>query len=226
VDQQVKIRGYRIEPSEIESVLLQRSEVAEAVVVARADDSGPIRLIAYLVCPASGSQTAADLRTWLKEQLPEYMTPSSLVFLDALPRNPNGKIDRQALPVPDTDRPARDKAPAPPRDEKEKLLADIWSAVLRMEPVGIFDDFFELGGDSILSIRIVARAKENGLKITPNQLFASRTIAALAAAAELAHEGNGAGVVDASANAPESDLNDEEIERFLERLEQTVPSAD
>jgi len=97
---------------------------------------------------------------------------------------------------------------------------------LRVEPVGIFDDFFELGGDSILSIRIVARAKENGLKITPNQLFASRNIATLAAAAEQAHEGNGAGVVDALASSPETDLNDEEIERFLERLEQAVPSSD
>jgi len=223
VDQQVKIRGYRIELAEIESVLLQRPEVAEAAVVARVEDVGDTRLIAYLVCPGSRPQTVAELREWLKERLPEYMAPSTFILLDALPRNPNGKIDMQALPAPDATSTLRDKAPAPPRDEKERLLTDIWSAVLRVEPIGIFDDFFELGGDSILSIRIVARAKEAGLKITPNQLFASRTIAALAAA-DPVHSENGA--IDTSASSPESGLSNEEIEQFLGKLEQGAPSAD
>jgi amino acid adenylation domain-containing protein len=226
VDQQVKIRGYRIELAEIESVLLRRPEVAEAAVIAHADDAGNVRLIAYLVCPASRPQAVADLREWLKEQLPEYMAPTTFILLDALPRNPNGKIDRQAMPAPDATSTLRDKPPAPPRDEKERLLADIWSAVLRVEPIGIFDDFFELGGDSILSIRIVARAREAGLKITPNQLFDSRTVAALAAAAELVQSSNGGGAVDTSASASETGLSNEELEQFLDRLEQSAPAAD
>jgi aryl carrier-like protein len=226
MDQQVKIRGYRIELSEIENVLLQRAEIAEAAVVAHGDEGGDLRLIAYLVCPGSRPQTVADLREWLKEQLPEYMAPSTFMLLESLPRNPNGKIDRQALPAPDATAILRDKALVPPRDDKERLLAEIWSAVLRVESIGIFDDFFELGGDSILSIRIVARAKEAGLKITPNQLFDSRTIAALAAAADLVQPINGEAVVDTSSSASETGLSDEEMEQFLDKLEQGATSAD
>jgi amino acid adenylation domain-containing protein len=226
MDQQVKIRGYRIELSEIENVLLQRPEVAEAAVVAHGDEAGDVRLIAYLVCPGSRPQTVADLREWLKEQLPEYMAPSTFMLLESLPRNPNGKIDRQGLPAPDATSILREKSPVPPRDEKERLLADIWSAVLRVESIGIFDDFFELGGDSILSIRIVARARETGLKITPNQLFDSRTIAALAAAADPVQAINGAAVVDTSSSASETGLSDEEMEQFLDKLEQGATSTD
>ena len=127
-----------------------------------------------------------QLRSFVATKLPDYMMPSTFVFLDAFPLTPNGKIDRRALPAPGEARPDLDQGFVVPRTEMEELLASIWSQVLVVERVGVFDNFFELGGDSILSIQIVVRAQEQGIKLTPRHLFQNQTVAALAAVAEAA----------------------------------------
>jgi amino acid adenylation domain-containing protein/FkbH-like protein/non-ribosomal peptide synthase protein (TIGR01720 family) len=185
IDHQVKIRGFRIELGEIESALSQHSHVRDVAVVARGDGPGAKRLVAYLVAATSAPEIGA-LRDHLKQTLPEYMVPSIFVFLDKMPLTISGKIDRQALPAPEQQRPELGDLYVAPRTEAEKQLASIWSKALRVEQVGIHDNFFELGGDSILSIQIISAARRVGLKLTPKLLFANQTIATLAAAAGVA----------------------------------------
>ncbi len=186
VDNQVKIRGYRIELEEIEAVLDQHPAIREAVVAARADRSEEKRLVAYLASNGAGNPSVGDLRTFIGERLPDYMVPSVFVFLEDLPRTPNGKVDRKALPEPGSDRPELEESFVAPRSDAERTLASIWAGLLALERVGIHDNFFELGGDSILSIQIVSRANQAGLKLTPRQMFQFQTIAELAAACETA----------------------------------------
>jgi amino acid adenylation domain-containing protein/non-ribosomal peptide synthase protein (TIGR01720 family) len=183
LDDQVKIRGFRIELGEIEAVLGQHPAVAETVVVVREDIPGNKRLVAYLVTKESLAPSMQELHRFLKQQLPEYMVPSAFVLLDALPLTANGKVDRLALPAPDTTRPELAGTYVAPQSSVEELLAGIWTDVLGLEKVGIHDNFFELGGDSILSIQIVARANQAGLRLTPKQLFGHQTIAELATVA-------------------------------------------
>ncbi|WP_410618625.1 non-ribosomal peptide synthase/polyketide synthase [Amycolatopsis sp. cmx-8-4] len=170
-DDQVKIRGFRIELGEIENALTAHPGVAEAVVVTRDK-----RIVAYVVTAAA----TAELRAWLQRDLPDYMVPSAFVTLDALPLSRNGKVDRQALPEPAAEPVA---GYLPPRTETERVLAGVWADVLGVPAVGIEDNFFELGGDSILSIQVVSRARRHGLALTPRDLFAHQTVAALAVAA-------------------------------------------
>jgi amino acid adenylation domain-containing protein/non-ribosomal peptide synthase protein (TIGR01720 family) len=189
-DHQVKIRGFRIELGEIEARLLMHSMIREAVVIAREDRPGDKRLVAYLVkddgcSPLSleGKGEGAEvhdepLRAWLRETLPEYMLPSAFLFLDALPLTPNGKLDRKALPAPERD--ALDSRFAPPRNEVEATLARIWSEVLGAKRISIDDNFFSLGGDSILALQVVSRARGVGLAITPKDIFQRQTIGLLA----------------------------------------------
>jgi amino acid adenylation domain-containing protein/non-ribosomal peptide synthase protein (TIGR01720 family) len=186
IDYQVKIHGFRIELGEISSVLGQHPAIREAVVIAREDEPGNKRLVAYVVSnreQAPEIALFADLRNFLKERLPEYMIPSAFVRLLALPLTPNGKVDRQALPVADIVRPELEGIFVAPRTPIEATIAGIWTSVLGLEQVGIHDNFFELGGDSILSIQIVARANQAGLQLVPKQLFEYPTIAELAAVA-------------------------------------------
>jgi amino acid adenylation domain-containing protein/non-ribosomal peptide synthase protein (TIGR01720 family) len=183
LDNQVKIRGFRIEPGEIEAVLGQHPAVQETVVMVREDIPGNKRLVAYVVTKKSPAPSMQELPHFLKQQLPEYMVPSAFVLLDALPLTANGKVDRLALPAPDTTRPELAGTYVAPRNSVEELLAGIWTEILRLEKVGIHDNFFELGGDSILSIQIVARANQAGLRLTPKQLFGHQTIAELATVA-------------------------------------------
>ncbi|MFT3774240.1 MAG: amino acid adenylation domain-containing protein [Minicystis sp.] len=180
-DFQVKIRGFRIELGEIEAALLTHSAVREAVVVAREDRPGQKRLVAYLVCADGQSPSAGDLRAFLKDALPEYMVPSAFVTLTALPLTSSGKVDRRALPAPE-EGPRVESAVgyAAPSTHAEEVLSQIWAAVLRLPRVGIHDNFFEIGGDSILGIQIVARAQQAGLSLTPRQIFQHQTIAELA----------------------------------------------
>jgi amino acid adenylation domain-containing protein/non-ribosomal peptide synthase protein (TIGR01720 family) len=185
-DNQVKVHGYRIEPGEIEIALLNREEVAECVVVAREDQPGDRRLVAYVVARDCEKPSASGLRDFLKGRLPEYMTPSAFVFLDRVPLTPNGKVDRRALPAPDHSRPDGDKVFAAPRNQVEETLAQIWSSVLGVDRVGVHDNFFDLGGDSILSIQIIARANQAGLGLSPRQLFQHQTVGELATVAGLA----------------------------------------
>ena len=158
IDDQVKIRGHRIELGEIEAVLVQHRAVREAVVVARPDGSGAKRLVAYWV-PAAGESAPilSELRSFLKEKLPEYMVPAAFVQLDGLPLTQNGKVDRRALPTPDQSRPDLDTGFVAPRTPMEKQLADIWADLLGLDRVGIYDNFFELGGHSLLATQLRSR---------------------------------------------------------------------
>ncbi|MEH2072610.1 MAG: MupA/Atu3671 family FMN-dependent luciferase-like monooxygenase [Nostoc sp.] len=181
VDHQVKFQGYRIELSEIETVLSQYPAVMEAVVVAREEQPGNKRLVAYIV-PTQQAQditftpktqlltdeqiiakptfSIGDLRAFIKERLPEYMVPSTFVTLNALPLTPNGKIDRNALPAPETFRPELEVSYVAPKTEVEKVIASIWQELLQVEKVGIHDNFFELGGHSLLLIQVTSRLQK------------------------------------------------------------------
>ncbi|EAZ91849.1 non-ribosomal peptide synthetase [Crocosphaera chwakensis] len=188
IDHQVKIRGFRIELGEIESLLTSHPEVQESVVIAREDQPGNKRLVAYIVTQEVGEDSLNQtLRDYLKGQLPDYMIPSAFVFIEKLPLTPNGKIDRKALPAPDFSAMAQADFVAPSTD-REQILAQVWSEVLRIEKISINSNFFELGGDSILTIQIVARAKQAGLRISPKQLFEHQTIAELATVAQQTEE--------------------------------------
>ena len=180
-DQQIKLRGYRIELDDIEAALRQHPDVQETVVLLRSDDRlYDTRLVAYLVSKQQLAPTPYALRSFLKQKLPEYMVPSAFVTLDALPQTPHGKINRQVLPAPDKTSFAFASSYVAPRDAVEKTLVDIWLEVLGLEQIGIHDNFFALGGDSILSIQIIARGNQKGLHLTPKQLFQHQTIAELA----------------------------------------------
>ncbi|PSB59548.1 non-ribosomal peptide synthetase [Chamaesiphon polymorphus] len=179
IDQQVKIRGYRIELGEIEAVLSQHPDISQTVVVAHSPESRSPQLIAYVVPSANAQPTAEELREFLVERLPAYTIPSMFVTLAELPLTPNGKIDKRALPHPDRGE-LTNNAYAAPRTTLESQLTAIWAEVLGLSQVGIHDNFFAIGGDSILSLQIVARAGRSGIQLTPKQLFARPSIAELA----------------------------------------------
>ncbi len=183
IDNQIKIRGFRIELGEIETSLNQYPDVQTAIAIVREDTPGDRRLVAYIVPEKEVTPTSHELRQFLKTKLPEYMVPSAIVLLESLPLTNNGKVDRRALPVPES-RAGIEVTLVAPRTPIEEGLASIWSQVLRVEPVGIHDNFFELGGDSILSIQIIAKAKQAGIELTLKQLFANQTIAQLATVAD------------------------------------------
>jgi amino acid adenylation domain-containing protein/non-ribosomal peptide synthase protein (TIGR01720 family) len=180
IDFQVKVRGFRIELGEIESALTAHPAVREAAVLARAAEGGS-RLAAYVVAEAGQTPTAVELREALRERLPEYMVPSTFTVLPELPYLPNSKVDRRALAArPEAAEESAESAFAAPRTPAEKTLAAIWREVLRREQVGIHDNFFALGGDSILSIQVIARAQRAGLALAPRLIFQHQTIAELA----------------------------------------------
>jgi amino acid adenylation domain-containing protein/non-ribosomal peptide synthase protein (TIGR01720 family) len=179
VDHQVKIRGFRIELGEIEAVLSRHPAVRNSAVMAREDIPGDKRLVAYIA--TDEDIAVAELRDSLSAVLPDYMLPSAFVRLNALPLTANGKIDRNALPMPDHARPVMTERPAAPRGAIEETLVRIWGSVLGIESLGVHDNFFELGGDSILSIQIIVRARQAGLQLVPRDLFKHPTVAGLAA---------------------------------------------
>jgi amino acid adenylation domain-containing protein/non-ribosomal peptide synthase protein (TIGR01720 family) len=180
-DSQVKIRGFRIEPGEIEELLATYPAVKASAVIVREDTPGDKRLAAYVVLNQGWTATTSELRRFLNQNLPEYMVPAALVMLTQLPALPSGKIDRRALPAPDGNRPDLEKGFVAPLTLIERQLAQLWSQVLGIEKVGVHDNFFDLGGDSILAIRVTAKANQSGLQLTPRQLFQNQTIAELAA---------------------------------------------
>ena len=183
IDNQVKIRGIRIELGEIEAALRQHPLVREAVVVVRETINGK-QLVAYLLNNGGQPPAPTELRSYMKDRLPQYMTPKAFVMLESLPLTPNGKLDRQALPEPKELRQETEETYVEPRNPVEQAIARIWAEVLRVEKAGIHDNFFELGGDSILSIQVVAKANQAGLRISPKQIFHHQTIAELAVVAE------------------------------------------
>ncbi|MEH1847549.1 MAG: amino acid adenylation domain-containing protein, partial [Nostoc sp.] len=178
IDNQVKIRGFRIELGEIEAVLNTHPQIQQAVVTVTELVSGNKRACAYVV-PADESLTTILLREFLGQRLPEYMVPSAFVTLETLPLTPNGKIDLKALPEPDGEI-TRTEEYVAPRTTIEQTLTKIWQELLLKEKVSIHDNFFEIGGDSILSIQVVSRAKNSGIQITLKQIFQNQTIAELA----------------------------------------------
>lgn len=179
VDAQVKIRGFRVEPAEIEAALVTHPAVAEAVVTAPEFAPGDRRLVAYVVGDGAAAPMAAAVGTHLAERLPAHMVPSAVVELDALPLTTNGKVDRDRLPTPDGRRPSSDDGGEPPASSAERRLAEIIAGVVGVAEIGRHDNFFEVGGDSILAIQVVARAQEAGIDLTPYDLFAHPTAAAL-----------------------------------------------
>ncbi|HVG43869.1 MAG TPA: condensation domain-containing protein, partial [Longimicrobium sp.] len=182
-DQQVKVRGFRVELGEIEGALASHPAIREAAVMARETDAGECRLVGYWVPVEESGPDAAALRAHLKALLPEYMVPSAYVRLERLPLTANGKLDRRALPEPEAA--ATDARPAAPRTPTEEILAQLWAEVLRMESVGVDDDFFALGGHSLLATRLLARVQNSlGVVVPLRALFEGPTVAELAVRVE------------------------------------------
>jgi amino acid adenylation domain-containing protein len=182
IDHQVKIRGFRVELGEIEAVLGQHPDIHNSVVVAHEDESGNQRLVAYLVLNSKTEiPKSSNLRDFLKQKLPDYMVPAVFVMLKTLPLTSNGKVDRKALPAPEQLRPELEAKFVAPRTEVEQVVAEIWAEVLRLEKVGIYDNFFDLGGHSLLLTQVTSRLYQAfGVELSLRQLFATPTIAELA----------------------------------------------
>jgi amino acid adenylation domain-containing protein len=182
VDEQLKIRGFRIEPGEVESVLREHEQVAEAVVLGRQEESGEKRLVAYLVAAAGAAElSVTELRRYVEEKLPEYMMPAGFVYLAELPLNANGKVDRAMLPAPEWEQVRSGQEYVGPRTAVEEVLCGIWAEVLGVEQVGVYDNFFELGGHSLLATRINSRLRQAfGIELPLRELFESGSIARLA----------------------------------------------
>jgi acyl-CoA synthetase (AMP-forming)/AMP-acid ligase II/acyl carrier protein len=180
LDHQVKIRGFRIELAEIEAVLNQHPGVSAIAVLAREDEAGNKRLVAYIVPDCKRPPTVTELRNFLKQKLPEYTIPSAFVMLSTLPLTPNGKVDRRALPAPDTARPELEKAFVAPRTPVEEVLAAIWLDILGLDQLGIYDSFFELGGHSLLATQVISRLRSAfQVDVAMRWLFESPTVASL-----------------------------------------------
>ncbi len=183
LDHQVKIRGFRIELGEIEAQLLTLPEIKDAVVLAREDQPGDKRLVAYLVEHQPGTLQLDELKVRLKHILPDYMVPGAFMVLDEMPLSANGKLDRKRLPTLDWNSQSNVEYAAP-QTLVETTLTQIWQTLLGVERVGRYDNFFALGGDSILSIQVVSRARQAGIVVTPKQLFEQPTVAGLASVAK------------------------------------------
>ncbi|MCL2533503.1 MAG: amino acid adenylation domain-containing protein, partial [Nocardiaceae bacterium] len=185
-DFQVKIRGFRIELGEVESALLDFPGVAQTVVTVHPQDHGPARLVGYVVREQGIDLDPQAVLDHVGGELASYMVPAALVVLDELPLTANGKLDRRALPEPEFG--ARAGAGREPQTDAERVLADLFVEVLGLDTVGVDDSFFALGGDSIMSIQLVSRAKAAGLQFSPRDVFEHRSVAGLAAVAEAAGE--------------------------------------
>jgi acyl carrier protein len=181
IDHQVKIRGFRIELTEIESMLARHACVKESVVLARSDDGSEPRLVAYLVVDKKVSPTVEALRRHLAQKLPEYMVPSSFVFLDGFPLTVNGKLDRDALPAPGSERPNLASEYVAPQSDLEKTLATMFQAALRQDKVSVNDNFFDLGADSLMLTTLHRRIQVELKREFPiTELFQFPTIRSLA----------------------------------------------
>lgn len=173
VDFQVKIRGFRVEIGEIEATLARAQGVQDVLVLAKADESGTKRLIAYVV----GDTDADQLRCYLRSQVPDFMVPSAFVVMDTFPLNRNGKVDRAALPVPTV---SHQEGYVAPQTEMQSLLCQVWADVLNVERIGLNDNFFDLGGDSILSIQIASRINKAGFRVQVKDIFSYPSVGELA----------------------------------------------
>ncbi|SES42611.1 non-ribosomal peptide synthetase [Actinokineospora terrae] len=181
VDDQVKVRGFRVELGEVETAMARHAGISAAAAAVRRADDGRDRLVGYAVPAAGGAPDLAGLRAFLADSLPDPAVPSALVVLDALPMTPNGTLDRRALPTPQWQvRGAADRVA--PRDHVETVLVEVWADLLGADraAIGVTDNFFGLGGDSIVGLRVVSRARQAGLRLSAKQIFLHQTIAELA----------------------------------------------
>lgn len=214
VDTQLKIRGFRVEPAEIESAVCRHPQVAQAVVTVHEPAPGTRRLVAYVTSPARTRVNLTDLRRFVARELPHYLVPSVFVPLERLPLSTNGKIDHARLPEPGPERDDEASEPVAPRSPREQRLADIVASVLGITLVGADDNFFELGGDSIQAIQVAARAQEEGIQLSPLDLFEHPTVALLASKADGGSEtvdgavntADGGAVPEQPAEEPEADF--------------------
>ena len=193
MDNQVKVRGYRIELGEVERAVQEQGGVAQAAVVVKERAGGERQLIAYVeMAEGSSGDAVGRVRAGVRERLPEYMCPAQYVRMERIPRTASGKLDRKALPEPEVAG-ERGQVYVATRNEVERRLLEIWEAVLGSQGIGVKDNFFEVGGDSIVGIQIVARARQAGMELTPKQLFQYQTIAELAEQAGRGSRGSGGG---------------------------------
>jgi acyl carrier protein len=208
IDHQVKVRGYRIELGEIETMLNQHPAIEEAVVDARAEEIGDKRLVAYFVLSPDFKDKApssSELRNYLKENLPDYMVPGIFIPIEQIPRTPIGKIDRKSLPAPDQDRPDLEHEFVAPRNPVEEMIAELWAKTIGIEKVGIYDNFFDLGGHSLMATQIISRLRNTyNVEIPLRKLFEAPTVANLA-------------LVIAEAQAAQ--VGEEELGQMLDELE-------
>ncbi|MHA3022899.1 non-ribosomal peptide synthase/polyketide synthase [Mycobacterium sp. BMJ-28] len=230
-DDQVKIRGYRVELGEVAASLQALPGVRQAVVIARPGPSAATKQLVAYVVPESvcePAELAAELRSALTQVLPDYMVPALYGVLDTVPLTVNGKLDTKALPDPVT--PAAGTARSP-RDDRETLLAGIFGEVLGIPEVGIDDDFFTLGGDSISSIAVSGKARKGGLQLTPRDIFRRRTVAALAASVtetarpEIAAADSGVGMITATPMLAETEQSGTPLENFYQAMVLATPAG-
>ena len=185
IDEQIKIRGFRIEPEEIEAALKQHHAVREAVILAREDKPGDMRLVAYVVLDQEQTSPASELCSFLKQKLPDYMVPAAFVFLDVMPLTPNGKLDRRSLPAQDPHIFESARPRVAPRTALELALASIWCDILKCTGISVHDNFFLLGGHSLLVTQMVARMRSQfRIDLPIRAIFEAPTIARLAALIE------------------------------------------
>ncbi|HGY55115.1 MAG TPA: amino acid adenylation domain-containing protein [Caldithrix abyssi] len=205
VDQQVKIRGFRIELGEIESLLQSHEAVKEAVVAAKEDEEGEKKLVAYYVAAGDSAPTAQELRDFLKKELPDYMVPAIYMPLDTMPLSPAGKINRNALPEPESLRAQIQTEYVAPRTPSEEKLAEMVKEVLKIEKVGVFDNFFELGGHSMMATQVVSRIRDEfDVELSLRTLFENPTID---------------GIARAITEEQAAMQDEEELEKMLDELE-------
>jgi amino acid adenylation domain-containing protein/non-ribosomal peptide synthase protein (TIGR01720 family) len=216
LDQQVKIRGFRVELGEVEAVLSQHPAIAQAVIICHSDPPHRPCLVAYLIAATQPQPAIAELRTFLAAKLPDYMHPVHWVWLEQLPLTVNGKIDRAALPAPQLNSAAIDQTA--PQTAAERVLVQIWNELLGTS-VGIHSNFFELGGDSILSLQVIARANQAGLHLTPKQLFQYQTIAQLAAIATPLTDSDSRTMVEVTGTVPLTPIQHWLLEQNLHNLD-------
>ena len=181
IDHQVKVRGFRIELGEIEAALKDHPNILDAAAIVREDKPGDKRIVAYLIAEAGKDLTVGELRSYLRERLPEYMVPSAFMTLAEFPLSPSGKVDRKRLPAPDLSRPELGSEFVAPRNETEEKLAAICSELLNLKKVGVYDNFFELGGHSLLATQVISHIRDTfQVELPLRTLFEFPTIADLA----------------------------------------------